>query len=323
MGLLRDIQNAAIATDQPLALVLRKARVLAARLDHEPLRQWTSHELNGYPPEATLPAYRARRQTVVKGTFAGPFGQRVDNLAIPRLAVDKDYWDGPLFNFAYQEPVAAYEEILRAPQREDLHLKSPWPADALVVVRPRVLEGMECVAAWQVLPRGEVVAVVEGVRNRLLEFVLELEREAPQAEDEALAELAGSQERVTQIFTTTIYAGTTMNDQSINVQGGTTGNIAGGRGNTTEQGDVLITQSADLTPLLEQLRAAVAQLPPGEAATTRGLVDALEKEAAAEQPRRQRMLDLLKGVGAVAATAGSAGVAVIDAAQAIGRALGG
>jgi hypothetical protein len=29
--------------------------VLAAELDNEPLRQWASHELNGYPDEAMLP----------------------------------------------------------------------------------------------------------------------------------------------------------------------------------------------------------------------------------------------------------------------------
>jgi hypothetical protein len=52
----------------------------------------------------------------------------------------------------------------------------------LVVARPRVLEAMECMTAWRVLSCDLVVGVVEGVHNRLLEFVLELKREAPKRE---------------------------------------------------------------------------------------------------------------------------------------------
>jgi AbiTii len=39
MGLLREIQDEVIDANRPLASVLRKARVLAAELDNEPLRQ--------------------------------------------------------------------------------------------------------------------------------------------------------------------------------------------------------------------------------------------------------------------------------------------
>jgi hypothetical protein len=95
---------------------------------------------------------------------------------------------------------------------------------------------MECMTAWRVLSRGLVVGVVEGVRNRLLEFVLELKREAPDAGDVPASELSLPKDRVTQIVNMTIYAGT-VTDQSINVQG-TAGNIAGGQGNSSRQGDI-------------------------------------------------------------------------------------
>jgi AbiTii len=240
-------------------------------------------------------------------------------MPIAPLAFPEILRDGELFTFAFYQPVAAYEEILRIDPGD---FRVPWPADALVALRPTVAD-MACVTAWQVVARGQVVGVVDGVRNRLLEFVLELEQEAPDAGEAPLSELPVSADRITQIFATTIYAGTTMTDHSVHVQG-TIGNIVGGQGNTTRQGDALITQqTTDLAPLLERLRAAVDELPAGEGETTRGLIHALDKEAAAEQPRRERMLDLLKGVGALASTAGSAGAAVIDAVQAVHRALGG
>jgi hypothetical protein len=232
MGLLREIQDEVIDADRPLASVLRKARVLAAELDNEPLRQWASHELNGYPDEAALPPYRALRPVPVLGTFAGPFGQRVENMPIPPQAVDERLRDSWLFNFAFTEPVASYEEALRANQAD---LKAPWPAEALVFARPRVLEAMQCMTAWRLLPRGLIVGVVDGVRNRLLEFVLELKREAPDAGDVPASELPISKDQVTQIVNMTIYAGA-VTDQSVNVHG-VAGNIAGGQGNRSRQGD--------------------------------------------------------------------------------------
>jgi hypothetical protein len=77
----------------------------------------------------------------------------------------------------------------------------------LVVARPRVLEAMECMTAWRVSSCGLVVGVVEGVRNRLLEFVLELKREAPEAGEVPASELPVFKDRDTQIVHMTIYAG--------------------------------------------------------------------------------------------------------------------
>jgi hypothetical protein len=231
MGLLREIRDEVIDANRPLASVLRKARVLAAELDNEPLRQWASHELNGYSDEADLPPYRALRAVPVLGTFAGPFGRYADNMPIPPQSVDERLRDG-LFNFAFTEPIAAYEEALRVQQAD---LRSQWSAEVLVIARPRVLEAMECVNAWRVLSRGQVLGVVEGVRNRLLEFVLELKREAPEAGDVPASELPVSKDRVTQIVNMTIYAGA-VTDQSVNVLG-VAGNIAGGQGNRSRQDD--------------------------------------------------------------------------------------
>ena len=45
MTLLREIQNDA---DTSVAVVLRKCKILAARLRHEPFKVWVENELNGY-----------------------------------------------------------------------------------------------------------------------------------------------------------------------------------------------------------------------------------------------------------------------------------
>jgi hypothetical protein len=198
MGLLQDIQNATIDADRPLAAVLRMAKVLAARLDNHVLMEWVDHELNGYPDDAILPPYRAERLVHVLGNFSGPFGAHFTNQPIPPLAIPEKHRDSYLFRFRFVDAVAAYEEMLRSREGD---LQAPWPADVLIVLRPRVFQGMECVRAWRVIPRGDFVGVLDGVRNRLLDLVLQLEREVPEAGDVPAAKLLVSSEQVTQIVT--------------------------------------------------------------------------------------------------------------------------
>jgi hypothetical protein len=99
-------------------------------------------------------------------------------------------------------------------------------------------------------------------------------------------------------------------------------------GGGIRQGDVSITQQGlDLDALVGRLRAAVeelrGQLPAEQLDAAQGLVEDLEEQVGgAPAPARPRMLRTLKGVGAIAGAAGGAGAAVIDAAQAVQRALG-
>jgi hypothetical protein len=199
--------------------------------------------------------------------------------------------------------------------------------DAIAVLQPQPLRDMNCMQAWRVLPRVEVMGVLEGVRNRLLDLVLKLEREAPDAGEVPSSTLPIATEQITNIVAATIYAGSsTVTDNSIRVHG-TAGNIAGGQGNRARQGDVVITQQGiDLGVLADAVRAAVEQLdgelPPEQLNAVQGLVEDLEEEATAPRPARRRMVRMLKGITAIAGAAGGAGAAVVDAAQAVHRALG-
>jgi len=259
------------------------------------------------------------------GKFTNGFWQ-VSNVEIPPSAVDEQFRDGWLFHITYSNSVGDYEAMLQAVPEGDFPL--PWPLDAIAVLQPQPLRGMNCMQAWRVLPRVEVMGVLEGVRNRLLDLVLKLEREAPDAGEVPSSKLPISTEQITNIVAATIYAGSaSVTDSSIHVHG-TAGNIAGGQGNSVQQGDVAITQQGiDLGALADAVRAAVeqldGQLPSEQLDAVQGLVEDLREEATAPQPARQRMVRTLKGITAIAGAAGSAGAAVVDAAQAIHRAIGG
>jgi hypothetical protein len=263
-------------------------------------------------------------RTTMTGVEPKPTEIRLDNVAITPDKVPEPV-RRRLFEHQFSQPVAVYEDWLRT-QTGDLTV--PWPTEDLARYGGRLFGSTICLAAWQVLSRAALIGIVDGVRNRLIELALDLEQEAPDAGDLPLSQLPVSGEQVTNIVNTIIYAeATTVNDYSTRVQG-TAGNIAGGQGNRIRQGDVSITQPGmDLGALLGALQAAVeqldGQLPTEQLEAVQGLVEDLEEEATAPQPTRQRMIRTLKGITAIAGAAGGAGAAVVDAVQAIHRALGG
>jgi hypothetical protein len=350
MSLLRQLRDATIATEQPLTAVLRRAIVLADQLESPLLHQWARRELSGYTKGAGLPAYRRSRPVVVRGDFI-VYGQpeiteywsgfdvrdspetplRETIVHIPIEAQLKDIPIAPdqvvpsdrhrLFEHELLEPVQVYEDWLSTKTSD---LRIPWPQKLLARYSSELRKGAKCQDAWQMVSRKVLLDVVGGVRNGLLEFALKLEREAPTTENGELTEFGVDQGRVTQIFAKTIYAGVTM-EQPINIDRSTIGNVAGGRNNAIQQGDVT-QQGVDLGALIGTLRAAVEQLdgrlPAEQLDATRGLVKDLEEDAAEPQPAPDRIHRKLKAIAEFARTAGPAGAAVIDAAQAIQRALG-
>jgi hypothetical protein len=326
MGLLQDIEHAVTSRDRPLTDVLRMAKILAAKLDNALLRDWADQELNGYAKNAPLPPYRAPRTIPVCGDFTG-LSHQARNVPISLIQLKAEYREDAakgLFRVSFTGPIATYEDSLH---HDAVEFREMWDHDVVLLVQPKVFEGMHCIAAWRVLSRDMLVGVVDGVRNRLLDLILELERQVPEAGEVPSSSLPASKEQLNQIIQNTIYAeGVTVTDQSINVHG-TAGNIAGGQGNIVQQGNAQVTQqSADLASLLPALRAAVQELgdhlPPDQVEAADELVDSIEEEAERPELRQGRIRGLLQGLTGIASAAGPAAAAVIDAVQRIDQAMG-
>ena len=103
--LLREIQDAAVGTDVPVSVLLRRCLVLAARLEHEPLRDWARQELEGYSDDADLPPYRPKVGTTVRGNFSGAFGSSLSNAALAKSVVPEE-WRDHLFTTEVRDRVA-------------------------------------------------------------------------------------------------------------------------------------------------------------------------------------------------------------------------
>jgi hypothetical protein len=198
MSLLRDIQSAAIDSAVPLATLLRMCKVLAARLGNAEFKKWIDDELNGYTSEETLPSYRTLHVNS-KGHFSGPFQSGLNNADIPLSCVPEEFRER-LSHSHMMEPIAALEALVI--KSNSGTAREPWNPDLVAHVGGEIYEGMNCMQAWKVIPLTAVVAALDSVRTRVLNFVLEIEAEAPDAGEAPVNSNPVPQEKVHQIFNT-------------------------------------------------------------------------------------------------------------------------
>jgi hypothetical protein len=217
-------------------VLLRKCKVLAARLKNKELGEWVDRELNGYAERSLLPDYRVV-DVISKGFFQRPTGT-LDNADIPMSAIDKRFHEH-LEHSYLMEPISVYEDSLIC--SKDPCFREQWLPDLVAHVGRNIYVGAVCLQAWKEIPRGAYVRLVERVRNGLLAFVLDIEAASPTAGEASPDASPLPQETITNVFHNNIY--------------GNVGNIA--------QGNQSVVQSAALTVRendFESLRVYLASI---------------------------------------------------------------
>lgn len=235
MTLLRDIQNSAINSNVKLSDLLRKCKVLSARLKNEEFKNWVDAELNGYQSKDSLPSYRVLSINA-HGYLCGPFQAEMKNITIPASCLPEHLRDWAEKSYLTQ-PISSLEELVKG---EDGTLRQEWPGDLVASVADKIYQGYSLIGAWQVIPRGAIVAILDTVRNRILSFVLEIEEEAPDAGEATPGSQPIPQERVNHVFNTFIM--------------GSVGSIASGSGQVI-QSNIINVQKGNL----EELKALLMQ----------------------------------------------------------------
>jgi hypothetical protein len=202
LTLLETIQESAVDASADLSTVLRQCRLLAARLDSRPLEEWLVCESEGYPSAAQVPSYRVW-PIEVRGHFSGYFQSMAKNYPVPSVLLPANVRDD-YANWKCRMSVAALEATL-AETKGTVHVNTN---DLALVLGENVLDGYNCISAWGEFSSLCLVEVLNAVRNRVLEFVLAVWKEAPDA-----GEIAGhaasslASERATQIFFNTVVRG--------------------------------------------------------------------------------------------------------------------
>ena len=200
MSLLREIQDAAISSEVELTTLLRKCKVLAARLGNDGFKQWVENELSRYKNADELPDYRILHVNS-KGHFSGLFNSSMNNADIPLSCIPEKFRK-KLSQSNMREPIAALEALVE--KSDGGTASEPWNPDIVAYVGQNIYKDMNCMQAWKVIPLTAVVAALDAVRNRILSFVLEIEAEAPDAGEAPINSNPLPQEKVHQIFNTYI-----------------------------------------------------------------------------------------------------------------------
>ncbi len=178
MSLLREIEAAATESKVDISTVLRKAKILAARLQNPEFESWVDRELNGYGDRSSLPPYRVLH-VEVHGHIRNRSGLHWNDAPIMTSFLPEELRDCGEKSYCSQ-PIATIASMA-ARANDGNELQAPWPQELAIKFGAKGYNGFECLGAWQIISPYALVGIVETVRNRILEFVLKIEAQNPDA----------------------------------------------------------------------------------------------------------------------------------------------
>ncbi len=201
MTLLSQIQSEAVDGGSDIGTLLRRCRILAQRLGVDEFKAWVVNELEGYPGGSELPTYRVIRTPLIMGIFTGTFGRRIENAQIPHSSIPEEM-RASLLNINVSQGIGSISQMI---EESNQTIRVPWPADVLQYIgQGDIYDGYYLVQAVRNVPTTSIQELLDQVRNRVLNFALELESLNPKA-GEAMTDInKGTTAKVKTIFNTVI-----------------------------------------------------------------------------------------------------------------------
>ena len=175
-SLVEQLQKDILDSSVPLADILRKAKVLASLLKSEDLMLWVDAELKGYADAGDIPTYR-KFHPLSYGTLTG-INAVVRNVLIP-VSVLPDNMREYAENLEIRDGVGEIEAAATRSEKENCRF--PWPAEMVILAREyiQVTGGGTLTDAWRPFSQSDFVDILDQIRTRLLDFLLELQQINP------------------------------------------------------------------------------------------------------------------------------------------------
>lgn len=219
MTLLQEIKRDATDDKISLTVVLRKCKILAAELGNEKLAEWVGNEQNGYSDVEQCPDYR-KLKTQSFGTLIG--GNNMSkHVPIPPSSLPEELKEFCTTDYL-MKGIAFYEHTLADREIQKVGLRIPWHGDAIAVTA-RHYEKMgnpTLVEASKVLSLSSIAGLLETVRNRVLDFVLEIEKQFPDVGEASFDKDSVDEKTVDKIVQMNFYGDTVVVNgaETVNVQ---------------------------------------------------------------------------------------------------------
>jgi hypothetical protein len=173
MSLLRDIQNDLASAGGDVTTVLRKCKILAARLGSDELAQWVECELNGYPESQPTPEYR-RLSIIYYASFMN-IAWRVPKQPVLLQVIPEKYRDSFTY-IEFRDGIAKASTFARS--KGGVTIERP---ELILALQGKMYPDMNCQGVWGEIPATEFEQLLSAVKNRILDFALKIEAENPEA----------------------------------------------------------------------------------------------------------------------------------------------
>lgn len=173
MSLIREIQDDIAHTNGDTAAILRKCKILAARLKSDQLAKWVDHELDGYPESQPIPQYR--NLTVMHFANFANSAWQFSRQPIPLRIVPEKYRDS-FTSVQFGEGIAKAESLAKSKGNVSIYKPDLVPA-----IDKTLAGGARCQMVWAEIAPQEFEQLLSAVKSRILDFVLKLEAENPDA----------------------------------------------------------------------------------------------------------------------------------------------
>lgn len=169
MAALQDFIDELTQHDVDLTSTLRRAKALTNNLHSPELDDWINSELYGYTDPNRVPEYR-RFPTANYGNFAGPNEAEANGLLIPTDDLPREAKE-----FAQDLVMLDAVGALQAHGAEDD--ERLWPPELVMVAQEATAlkGGLFLTKAYQPIDGSVYPTILEQVRNRLFDFLLNLQ----------------------------------------------------------------------------------------------------------------------------------------------------
>lgn len=172
MSLLREIQDLA-SGNEDVATVLRKCKILAARLGSSEFSQWVDWELNGYPESQPIPEYR-RLNIIYFASFSN-IAWSLPKKAVPLEFIPEEYRESFTY-IEFRDGITKASTFAR--NKNGANIQRP---ELIFALQGKMYPTMNCQGVWGDIPSPEFQQLISAVKNRILDFSLKIEAENPDA----------------------------------------------------------------------------------------------------------------------------------------------
>jgi len=202
MQLIDEIIDILSSEDSNLENALIKTKVLLHKMGEKSLLTWVNSELNGYAYKDNIPEYRIISAPLY-ATITNGY-RRLRNQQLPLIHLESKKIE-ELITVELKESISSLYSF----SNSDDTIKVDIQIEYLYLFSDVVNKGVHIESAYKYISHGQIEQVLSQIRNRLLDFLLELSEKLPNNKGEVDLKSESKKIKTEELFNHTIFGDNT------------------------------------------------------------------------------------------------------------------